>query len=186
MFGIDPQCVHLGLVCVDLADQLRLGAGVGIQLMHLRQPHVIETQQFDGGRVVGLYPLGDLVHYVGHAHQAALELPAIHRRRQPGLGPERATYQCDGDQHPGKYTADIEAKVVPARLTEQHHRQARQQHGQGQEQYGHYQRAAAGLLTVGDRVAGFELEHPGQVSRKGGHLLMLAAMKLNDDCARFL
>ena len=146
-----PSALHLGLMCIHFADQLRLGAGVGVQGMHLRQPQVVETQHFHGRRVIGLHVFGDLVHHIGHAHQVALELPAIHRRRQPGLGPERATHQGDGDQHPGEHTADIEAKVIAAGFAEQHHRQARQQHGQGQEQHGHDQRAAAGLLAVGER-----------------------------------
>ena len=108
----------------DFPDQLRLGTGIGVQRMHLRQPQVIETQHFDRRRVVGLHPFGDGVHHIGHAHQVALELPAIHRGRQPWLGPERATHQRDGDQHPGEDACDVEAKVIAAGLAEQHHRQA--------------------------------------------------------------
>ena len=171
----------------DLTHHLRLGAGVGVQFVHLRQPQMIETQHFDRRRIIDLHPLSDLVHHIGHAHQAALELPAVHRRRQPRLCPERAPYQRHGNQHAGKYTAHIEAKVIAARFTEQHYCQSRQHHGQHQEQHGHDQRAAAGLLAESDGVAGFEFEHPVQVSRRGGVASSHArANKLNDASSRFL
>ncbi|MNN78047.1 hypothetical protein D3C81_1945620 [compost metagenome] len=81
---------------VDLPHHLAEGAGVGIQLVHLGQSQVIEAQQFHGGRIAGLHAGGDVVHDVGNAHQAALELPAVHGRCHPGLRPEVQPHQRPG------------------------------------------------------------------------------------------
>jgi hypothetical protein len=168
LLGVDPQRLHLCRVRVDFTDQLRLGAGIGIQRMHLGQPQVVEAQDLDRRRVVGLHAFSDRVHHIGHAHQAAFELPAIYRGCKPRLGPEWAAHQRERDQYPGKHATDIEAKVIAAGFAEQHHCQARQQHRQGDEQHGHDECAAPRLLAVGNGVAGFELEHPGQVSTGRG------------------
>ncbi|MCY1447922.1 hypothetical protein D9M71_645640 [compost metagenome] len=70
---------------VDLVHHLAQGTGVGVQLVHLDDAQVIKTQQLHGRRVAGLDTRFDVVHDIGDAHQAALELPTIDRCRHPRL-----------------------------------------------------------------------------------------------------
>ncbi|MNI77338.1 hypothetical protein D3C73_1336230 [compost metagenome] len=127
--------------------------------MHLAQSQVIEAQKPHGVRVSRLHGSLEVVHDVGDAHQAALELPAVDRRCHPFLMPEQLAHQPGHDQYRGKHSADVEAQVVPAGLAEQSHCRGGQGHGQRQEDQRDHHRAAPRPLPIVVGVHRLDFEH---------------------------
>ncbi|MNX68213.1 hypothetical protein D3C86_993810 [compost metagenome] len=134
-------------------------AGVAIELMHLVQPQMVETQQLHRNRIALFHGRRYMMHDIGNAHQAALELPTVDRRRHPFLAPEHLAHQRCHRQHRNEHATGIEAQIVASRRAEQSHRRRGQHHRQRQKDQGNDDRAAPGLLPVGLGVHRLDFEH---------------------------
>ncbi|MNV74036.1 hypothetical protein D3C71_1672220 [compost metagenome] len=70
---------------------------------------MVETQQLHRNRITPFHGSRYMMHDIGDAHQAALELPTVDRRRHPRLAPEHLAHQHDHRQHGNKHATDVEA-----------------------------------------------------------------------------
>src|SRR5690606_33712224 len=109
---IQPCRQHTLVMLIHLLDQIAGGRAVAIELMHLQQAQVIETQHPHGSRISIGHASLDLMQDIGHLHQIALEAEAIHRGGHPGLLPQITAHHRDGQQQAGDHATQVPAEIV--------------------------------------------------------------------------